>query len=483
MKKVMKKEGHVITCVPAGSLAEELELSAGDVLLEIDGHRIEDIFDYQYYMEETYVELLVQKADGEEWLLEVEKEEDEDLGVTFENGLMDEYRSCRNKCVFCFIDQMPPGMRKTLYFKDDDSRLSFLQGNYITLTNMSDHDIDRIIAYHLAPINVSVHTMDPALRCRMLHNRFAGEALGKLDRLYGAGVEMNGQIVLCKGINDGDELERTIGALGRFLPHMRSVSVVPVGLTKYREGLFPLEPLSKADMGDAIDRIERWQRRFWKESGCHFVHASDEFYLMAGRPLPEEERYDGYLQLENGVGMLRLLETEVLEALSGEEFSNRTLSNEILSEEGLEKVPPRRVSIATGELAAPFIRGLAEKVCVRTPGLSVSVYAVKNRFFGERITVSGLITGQDLIGELKGKDLGERLLLPVNMFKSGESVFLDDISLKEAETILQTKIDVVKSSGWDFVDSLRGTGESGGPGSGKERDSRSRCRPYEGVNG
>ena len=276
----------MITCVPAGSLADELELAPGDILLEVNGHRLEDIFDYQYYMEETDVELLVRKENGEEWILEVEKDEDEDLGVTFENGLMDQYRSCRNKCMFCFIDQMPPGMRKTLYFKDDDSRLSFLQGNYITMTNMSDRDIERIIAYRLAPINVSVHTMNPGLRCEMLHNRFAGEALGKLSRLYEAGVEMNGQIVLCKGINDREELDATIEALGRFLPHMRSVSVVPVGLTKYREGLFPLEPFSREDMEDAIDRIEGWQKRFFADSGCHFVHASDEFYLMTGRPLP-----------------------------------------------------------------------------------------------------------------------------------------------------------------------------------------------------
>ncbi|MCI8464953.1 MAG: DUF512 domain-containing protein [Lachnospiraceae bacterium] len=480
----MTKKGHTIICVPPGSLAEELELVPGDTLLEIGGHEIKDIFDYQYYMEETYVELLVRKADGEEWFLEVEKDEDEDLGVAFENGLMDEYRSCRNRCMFCFIDQMPPGMRETLYFKDDDSRLSFLQGNYITLTNMSDDDIDRIIAYRLAPINVSVHTMNPKLRCRMLHNRFAGEALKKLSRLYEAGVEMNGQIVLCKGINDREELDATIEALGRFLPHMQSVSVVPVGLTRYREGLYPLEPLSKEEMEDTISRIERWQEVFYEKFSCHFVHASDEFYLMTGRPLPEEERYDGYLQLENGVGMLRLLETEVQEALLEEPFQMGS---------GL-----RKISIATGELAAPFIRKLANQVCEKFPGLHVSVYAIENRFFGERITVSGLITGQDLLHGLKGKELGERLLVPVNMFKSGEEIFLDDISLKEVESVLQTEIDVVKSSGWDFVNALAGVSENGGPenensaydrdGSGRSRkgksaDSKSRYRPYEGVNG
>ncbi len=459
----MKKEGHVITHVVPGSMAEELELFPGDLLLEINGHRIEDIFDYQYYMEDTYVELLVRKTDGEEWLLEVDKDEDEDLGVSFENGLMDEYRSCRNKCMFCFIDQMPPGMRDTLYFKDDDSRLSFLQGNYITLTNMSEHDVDRIIAYHLAPINVSVHTMDPELRCQMLHNRFAGEALKKLEKLYEAGVEMNGQIVLCKGVNDREKLDATVQALGKFLPHMRSVSVVPVGLTKYREGLYPLEPLSREDMEDTISRIERWQKVFYEEHGCYFIHASDEFYLMTGKALPEEERYDGYLQLENGVGMMRLLEEEVRESLL-----------EVSQEEAGRFSETRTISIATGKLAAPFIRELARQVCGRFPGLSVLVYSIPNHFFGERITVSGLITGQDLMAGLSGKELGEKLLLPVNMFKSGEEVFLDDISLETVKSVLQIDISVVQSSGREFVNALIGAGKTGGP--------EGRYRPYEGVN-
>ena len=460
----MKKNEHVVTCVKPGSMAEELELEPGDILLEINGHRLEDIFDYQYYMEDTYVELLVKKPDGEEWLLEVEKDEDEDLGVIFENGLMDEYRSCRNKCIFCFIDQMPPGMRDTLYFKDDDSRLSFLQGNYITLTNMSDHDIDRIIAYHLAPINISVHTMNPKLRCKMLHNRFAGDALQKIRRFYEAGIEMNGQIVLCRGINDREELEHTIEALGEFLPHMRSVSVVPVGLTKFRDGLYPLEPLMKEDMEDALARIERFQQIFFERYGGHFIHASDEFYLMCGRSLPEAERYDGYLQLENGVGMLRLLEDEVMEALE-EDREARS------AEEGpAEDKRERSVSIATGCLAAPFIKELASRVQMEYPGLKVTVYAIQNRYFGELITVSGLITGQDLVSQLQGKELGERLLLPVNMFKSGEEVFLDDVTLAEVQSALQIKTDIVKSSGREFVNALTGAGLTGGP---------DRYRPYE----
>lgn len=456
----MKKTGHVITCVQEGSLAEELELIPGDTLLEINGHRLEDIFDYQYYMEDTYVELLVRKEDGEEWLLEVDKDEDEDLGVTFENGLMDEYRSCRNKCMFCFIDQMPPGMRETLYFKDDDSRLSFLQGNYITLTNMSERDIDRIIAYHLAPINISVHTMNPELRCKMLHNRFAGDALKKLFRLRDAGVEMNGQIVLCRGINDREELEYTIRELEQFLPYMQSVSVVPVGLTKFRDGLYPLKPLTKEDMEDTIDRIERWQRHFYETFGTHFIHASDEFYLMTGRELPEEARYDGYLQLENGVGMMRLLELEVQEALSDRTMLRSWAENE----------KNRIVSIATGKLAAPVIKALASQVMKACPGLTVQVFPIENRYFGPLITVSGLITGTDLIHALSGKELGEALLLPENMLRSGESVFLDDITMEEVQAALQTRIYMVTSSGQAFVSALMGMDSP---------DEAERFRPYE----
>ena len=314
MTTVKKQEGHRISQVDPGSIAAELELEPGDRVLQINGNEVEDIFDYEYYVNSPSMTMLVQKADGEEWELEIENDY-EDLGITFENGLMSDYRSCCNKCIFCFIDQMPPGMRETLYFKDDDSRLSFLQGNYITLTNMKDKDIDRIIRFKLAPINISVHTTNPELRCRMLNNRFAGRALKMMDRLYEAGTPMNGQVVLCKGVNDGAELDRTIRDLTRYLPNMESVSVVPVGVSKYRDGLYPLEPLTKADAEAAIDLIEGWQKKIYAEHKTHFIHASDEFYILAERPLPEAERYDGYIQLENGVGMLRLLSTEV-EAVS-----------------------------------------------------------------------------------------------------------------------------------------------------------------------
>ncbi|MGN0372293.1 MAG: DUF512 domain-containing protein [Enterocloster sp.] len=429
-----KLRGHRISQVDSGSIGEELELEPGDELLTINGNEIEDVFDYEYYVNSPSMTMVVRKANGEEWELDIENEY-EDLGLTFENGLMSDYRSCCNKCIFCFIDQMPPGMRETLYFKDDDSRLSFLQGNYVTLTNMKEKDIDRIIRFKLAPINISVQTTNPELRCKMLNNRFAGQALKMIDRLYEAGTQMNGQIVLCKGVNDGEELERSIRDLTKYIPCMESVSVVPVGLSKFRDGLYPLEPFNKEDAGNVIDMIERWQRKLYSEHGIHFIHASDEFYTLAERPLPEEERYDGYIQLENGVGMLRLLAEEVKEALEG------------LSDDG-EK---REVSIATGRLPYKYICKYAGWIREQFPGRRIHIYPVTNEFFGESITVSGLLTGRDIISQLKGKELGEYLLLPVNMFRSGEEVFLDDLTRQDAENALQVKIRIVKSSGCDFV--------------------------------
>ena len=435
----MSKRGHVIKTVDTGSIAEELELEPGDEVLSIDGHELEDIFDYEYYVNSESILMTVRKKNGEEWELEIENQY-EDLGLTFENGLMSEYRTCRNNCIFCFIDQMPPGMRDTLYFKDDDSRLSFLQGNYVTLTNMSEHDIARIIEFKLAPINISVHTTNPELRCKMLHNRFAGEALSKIDRLYEAGVSMNGQIVLCKGVNDKEELERTISDLSKYLPHMESVSIVPVGVSKFREGLFPLSPIEKEDAVSVLEIVERWQKKLYKEYGSHFIHASDEFYILAERPMPEETRYDGYIQLENGVGMLRLLETEVKEALKEEAAVDTT----------------EELSIATGTLAAPFIEQHAGLVCDKFPGRTIHVYPIVNHFFGEQITVAGLITGQDLIAQLKEKPLGKRLLLPECMFRSGEEVFLDDLTRQDVQNALQVQVDIVKSSGQDFVNAVLG---------------------------
>ncbi|GHU40406.1 radical SAM protein [Clostridia bacterium] len=466
---------HKITGIEPNSIAEELGLCPGDLLLSIDGAEVTDVFDYLYLTGEEELLLLVQKADGEEWELEIEKEAGEDLGILFDSGLMDDYKSCSNHCIFCFIDQLPKGMRETLYFKDDDSRLSFLQGNYVTLTNLKEADMNRIIAYQLGPVNISVHTTNPKLREFMLHNRFAGEALKKIEALYRGGVHMNGQIVLCKGVNDKDELERSIKDLNAYLPLMESVSVVPTGLSKYREGLHPLEAFTKEDAIEVIDTIELWQKKCCKTYGTHFIHASDEWYLLAERDLPAEETYDGYLQLENGVGMLRLMWDEFVEALeesaenfmepaevsaefasksstSVEDFSHKASKD--FSQNSGAKSPKIRISLATGTLAASFIQELLNLFEERYPQYAVTVYPIVNHFFGEQITVSGLLTGADLIEQLKGKDLGERLLLPANLLRSGEEVFLDDVSLSELKETLQVEINMVQSTGQEFLNAL-----------------------------
>lgn len=439
----MKKNEHLIKEVYPGSIAEEMGIEPGDVLLRINKQDIGDVFDYRYYIKDDYIEVLIRKADGEEWLLEIDKDYDDDLGIEFDNGLMSDYRSCSNKCIFCFIDQMPPGMRETLYFKDDDSRLSFLQGNYITLTNMSEKDVERIIHMQLAPINISVQSTNPELRCKMLHNRFAGDKLKYLDQLYEGHVEMNGQIVCCKGVNDGEELRRSIEDLSKYLPFMRSVSAVPAGITKYRDGLYPLELYTKEEAGEVIDLIESYQKKFYEEYGLHFIHASDEWYITAEREFPEEERYDGYIQLENGVGMMRLFIEEFEEAVRHLDGGTRE----------------RTITIATGKLTYPTIRKFAERLMELYTGLTIHVYAIRNDFFGETITVSGLITGQDLVGQLQdyqkqGVDLGDTLLIPSNMLRTGEEVFLDDMTVQQVEQALHVKLTAIEPGGQDFVDAI-----------------------------
>lgn len=455
----MSKKQHTIYRIEPGSIAAELELEPGDVLLRINGKEIEDVFDYHYLINDDYLEVMIRKPDGEEWELEIEKEYQEDLGIEFENGLMDDYKSCHNKCIFCFIDQMPKGMRETLYFKDDDSRLSFLQGNYVTLTNMKDKDLQRIVEYKLAPINISVQTTNPKLRCKMLNNRFAGDALKKIDLLYEAGIEMNGQIVLCKGVNDGEELNSSIGDLTKYIPYMQSVSVVPVGLSKYREGLYPLEPFTKEDAQIVLDTIHKWQRICMERHGTHFIHASDEWYLLAERELPDGANYDGYIQLENGVGMMRLLMDEFSDALKQlreYESQKEREGSSIPDGQGSRLSMPDKknihtVSLATGRLAGPFIAQMAEACMKVYPNYHIKIYQIRNDFFGEQITVSGLLTGQDLKAQLMGRELGEKLILPCNLLKSGEEVFLDDMTLAELKTALQVEIDIVKSSGQDLL--------------------------------
>jgi len=453
-----KKPEHIIKKVLPGSIAEEMGIEPGDKLLQISDTDIEDIFDYQFLVQDDYIEVLIEKSDGEQWLLEVDKEFDEELGIEFENGLMDNYRSCHNKCIFCFIDQMPKGMRDTLYFKDDDSRLSFLQGNYVTLTNMSDHDIDRIIRYHMSPINISFQTTNPELRCKMLNNRFAGEALKKVDRLFENEIYMNGQIVLCKGINDGLELERSIKELSKYLPYLESVSVVPVGLSKYREGLYPLEPFTKEDAKKVLQIIHKWQQELYPKYGLHFIHASDEWYILAEEELPQADNYDGYLQYENGVGMLRLLLDEAEEALAAVEKKNAAsiLGTTRNNTKKVQSVT-REISMATGKLAYPYILKIAEQAMELCSNLKIHVYQIQNDFFGEMITVSGLLTGQDICNQLKDKALGEKLYLPENVLRSGEKVFLDDFTVSDVQNTLQVPLDIVKSSGYDLVNCMLGT--------------------------
>ena len=438
--KTSAKEQRIAAVEP-GSAAWELELSPGDVLVSVNGKQIEDVFDYRYETGQDTVTLLIRKPDGELWEYEIENG-GTDPGLVFENGLMSDYRSCTNACIFCFIDQMPKGMRETLYFKDDDSRLSFLQGNYITLTNMKDKDIRHIIKYHMEPINISVHTTDPELRCRMLRNRFAGRSLKHLDTLRDAGIHMNGQIVLCKGWNDGEALDKTLHDLLGYAPLMESVSVVPVGLTDYREGLCPLEPFLKEDARAVIRTVEAVQEEAAERFGFHFVHASDEFYLTAGYELPEAGRYDGYPQLENGVGMLRLLGDEVDEALSEDRLPDT--GSHI----------PEKVSAVTGVLAYPFVRRQMEKIAARFPEKKLELIPVENRFFGPRITVTGLLTGKDILRALKGRDLGDRLLLPQCMFRSGEEVFLDDMTREELEQALSVRCVILGPSGQDLLDAV-----------------------------
>ncbi|MFI3177857.1 MAG: DUF512 domain-containing protein [Eubacteriales bacterium] len=437
----MDAKRHIIHSVATGSIGEELEIEVNDVILEINGHEIEDIFDYQFYVQDEYIELLIEKPSGEQWLLEIEKDEMEDLGLEFHNGLMDEYRSCRNKCIFCFIDQLPEGMRETLYFKDDDARLSFLQGNYITLTNMSEHEIDRIIQYHLSPINISFHTTNHALRVEMLHNRFAGDVLKYVERLYDAGIHMNGQIVLCKNVNDGAELERTIQDLMEYLPLLESVSVVPVGLSKHREGLYALEAFTKEDATKVIRCIHHYQELAYAQTGNHFIHASDEWYILAECEVPAEETYDGYLQLANGVGMVRSLMEEVELALESERVQ-------------LQGMEAKELSMVCGTLVYEHMHNIIKRIQQVCPHVKIHLYPIVNHFFGEQITVTGLLTGQDIIAQLQGKPLGEKLLLSEYTLRSGENVLLDDYTVADMENTLQVRIDIVKSSGYDFIQAI-----------------------------
>jgi len=458
---------HRIDEVEKGSIADRNGIIAGDELLSLNDTNLEDIFDYQYQMVCDKLKLLIRHEDGSEEIISIIKDEDEDIGLRFNGGLMDEYRHCSNKCIFCFIDQMPPGMRDNLYFKDDDARLSFLQGNYITLTNMSDHNVDRIIKYRLSPINISFQTMNPSLRCKMLNNRFAGDALKKVDRFFEAGIIMNGQIVLCKDVNDGEELEYSLKELYKYVPVLESLSVVPVGLSKYRDGLYPLKPFDAKDAQRVIDIIEKWQKISMKEHGIHFVHASDEWYIMCKKELPEEERYDGYLQLENGVGMVRSMLTEFKAGLDDAiwEYAGirpdgsraYTFKRKLKNLIGYDKIKAEKLTLVTGKLIYPYICEMAESFMHAFPQKEINVLEIRNDFFGEMITVSGLLTGRDIVNQCLSFDkLGDCIVLPCNVLQSESELFLDDMTVSQMKELLKVDIRIAGTDGYGLLNAMLG---------------------------
>lgn len=433
----MHKINTTIGIVESGSLAEEAGLEPGDRLLKINGSDFRDILEYRYLVSEYEVELEVEKKDGSLEIITIENNY-EDLGIEFKEALIDTAQSCTNKCIFCFIDQLPKGMRSTVYFKDDDTRLSFLQGNYVTLTNMNDDEIDRLIKMRVSPINISVHATEPELRKMMLSNRFAGECFKTMRKFAENGIYMNCQIVLCPGINDGAHLDRTISDLASLYPYVNSVSVVPVGLTKWRSGLYPLVPFDSASSLDTIRQAEKWQRKLLKECGSRLIFLSDEFYLNAGVKIPSAEEYEGFPQLENGVGLIASMK---------EEFDSAVRL--------IKKKPrSRTVTIATGELAAGFIRGLADIIEETAEGVKITVIPVKNNFFGGGVNVAGLVCGCDIKEQLRDAPKTDALLIPQSMLRDDDEIFLDDTTVADVEESLGMKITAVLNDGYDFAEKV-----------------------------
>ena len=432
----MHSVNRTIAYVEPESLASDAGIVAGDILLSINGEAPLDILEYRYLIAEYEVELEIKKRNGDIEIITIENDF-EDLGIEFEEGLIDCAQSCQNKCIFCFIDQLPKGMRETVYFKDDDARLSFLQGNYVTLTNMTDEDIDRLIRMRVSPINISVHTTNPELRQKMLNNRFAGNIFERMKKFAEAGLYMNCQIVLCPDFNDKAELDRTIEDLASLLPYTASLSVVPVGLTRYREGLCRIEPFDKESSLAVVEQVEKHQKRILKEHGTRFVYLSDEFYLNAGLPVPTADEYEGFPQIENGVGLI---------ASMLEEFND-----------AIERIPEtlakRKVAIATGELASEFIQGLADRIEEKT-NVSIKVFPVKNEFFGGGVNVAGLVVASDIIRTVGDLTDFDELLIPDSMLRDGEDIFLDNITLQELSDKLNIKITPVANDGYIFLESI-----------------------------
>lgn len=440
MEVNVKKMNNVVSKVYNNSIAEELGIEVGDILISINGQPIQDIIEYRFLLSDEYLEVEIQKINGEIYVYEIEKEYDDDLGIEFSNPIIDKAKSCRNKCVFCFIDQLPKGMRETLYFKDDDSRLSFLQGNFVTLTNMSEEDIDKIIRYRISPINISVHTTNPELRQKMIKNKFAGKLYDIMKRLADAQIQMNCQIVLCPGYNDKEELERTVSDLAKLYPYVNSAAAVPVGITKHRDHLPNLEIFNEKTAGETIEQVEKLHEKYLKELGTRFIFLSDEFYIMANKKLLDYDEYEGFIQFENGVGMVSKLEREIQEQLA-------TLCEEKINTK-------KKVSIATGHSAYEFICKMAKEIMDKCPNMEINVYKIINNFFGETITVSGLITATDIMDQLKGIDLGETLYIPRSMLKADEDIFLDNITLEELNNKMGIEVIPCLNEGKDFVDKI-----------------------------
>lgn len=432
----------VVQDIMPGSIAEELGIEPGDIICRINGRRIADFLDYQFLASAPEIVLEVQKTSGEMIEFEIENEELEDLGICFSGMLFDPAKSCANRCIFCFIDQLPPNLRDSLYFKDDDSRLSFLYGNYVTMTNMTAKDVDRLIEYRVSPVNISVHTTDMELRKKMLNNRHADRLMGYMQKLYDGDIQMNMQIVLCKGINDQEVLTKSLLDLSAFHPMAVSVSVVPVGLTRYRDGLYPLESFTKQEAKQVVEQIEAMQKQFLERFGSRFAYASDEFYLMAELPMPPAEAYEDFPQIENGVGMEASLEAEFCDALQ-EEYS--------LTYTG-------KTMVATGTLAYPFITRLVDMAKDKYPALDATVVAVENQLFGGDVTVAGLIGGKELIETLSGRRF-DRLLITSSMLKADEPVFLDDTTVSDVETALGVTLVATQNDGYEFLQSLLGCKE------------------------
>jgi len=433
----------LITDVLPKSRAARLGIACGDLLVSINGKEINDVLDYRFYLADKKITLKILRGEAE-LSFEIVKGEYDDIGLDFETPLMDKKHSCENKCVFCFIDQLPKGMRETLYFKDDDSRLSFLHGNYITLTNLHDKDIQRIIDMHISPVNVSVHTTNPELRVKMMKNKRSGEVLSYLSRLADAGIRLCCQIVLCKGLNDGAELDRTMRDLAKLFPALDSVSVVPAGLTKFRDGLYPLEAFSPSECAEIIKQVTDFGNICKEKYSTRLFFAADELYIKAGLELPSDEFYEGYSQIENGVGMITDMQTDFdFELDDGKKY----LPYKDIS---------RAVSVATGYSSYEHIQKIAEKITSYFPKISIEVYRIKNNFFGESITVSGLLTGKDIIEQLSGRKLGDALLIPASCLRADGDVLLDDLSPADIESALGVAVTPAESSAEAFIRAVLG---------------------------